>query len=215
MHAQHQDLRYVVECEFFIMCAKLLCKFKIPQKKCFGQFVVFWLSSVNLLSDHFPYIHALDIDQNSVKSCSFFNPFLFSTLYGLERARVKEINDWKDWLMGKATITSVFHLIKVLRSLRHFLLAQSQGYPSIDPLEERGKKAAVVSNIPQKDKIRPLLIRPVFNSFKGNILKTWEMGWSICWFPSVHRYCLELCLYWRTLTNKKTLHLQGIEAWSC
>ena len=49
-------------------------------------------------------------------------------------------NDWADRLVGKATITSGLHLewSEVLRSLRHYLHAQSQGCHIINHLEERG-----------------------------------------------------------------------------
>ena len=49
-------------------------------------------------------------------------------------------NDRADRLVGKATITGGFRLGRsdVLRSLRHYLQAQSQGHHTIDRLEERG-----------------------------------------------------------------------------
>ena len=49
-------------------------------------------------------------------------------------------NDGADRLAGKASITGSLHLgrSEVLRSLRHYLLAQSQGHHTIDRLEERG-----------------------------------------------------------------------------
>ena len=55
------------------------------------------------------------------------------------RAGVKG-NDRADRLAGKATHTSGLLLgrSEVLRSLRHYLRAQSQGYHIIDRLEERG-----------------------------------------------------------------------------
>ena len=48
--------------------------------------------------------------------------------------------DRADSLAGKATITGGLRLGRpdVLRSLRHYLLAQGQGYHTIDRLEERG-----------------------------------------------------------------------------
>ena len=47
-----------------------------------------------------------------------------------------EQTDWRE----KATFTSGLHLgrSEVLRSLRHYLRAQSQGHHTIDRLEERG-----------------------------------------------------------------------------
>ena len=49
-------------------------------------------------------------------------------------------NDQADRLAGKANLTSGLLLgrSEVLRSLRHYLRAQSQGHHSIDRLEERG-----------------------------------------------------------------------------
>ena len=49
-------------------------------------------------------------------------------------------NDRADRLAGKATLTSGLLLGKseLLRSLRHYLQAQSQGYHTIDRMEERG-----------------------------------------------------------------------------
>ena len=49
-------------------------------------------------------------------------------------------NDRADRPAGKATLTSDLHLgrSEVLRSLRHYLRAQSQGHLTVDRLEERG-----------------------------------------------------------------------------
>ena len=49
-------------------------------------------------------------------------------------------NDQANRLADKATLTSglILGSIQVLRSLRHYLLAQSQGHHTIDHLEERG-----------------------------------------------------------------------------
>ena len=49
-------------------------------------------------------------------------------------------NDRADRLAGKATLTSGLFLgrSEVLRSLRHYLRAQSQGHHTIARLEERG-----------------------------------------------------------------------------
>ena len=60
-------------------------------------------------------------------------------MYSLGYSRVKE-NDPTDRLAGKATSTCVLLVSRsdVLRSLRHYLQAQSQGHHTIDRLEERG-----------------------------------------------------------------------------
>jgi len=49
-------------------------------------------------------------------------------------------NDQADRLAGKATHTSglLLRRSEVLRSLKHYLRAQSQGHHTIDRLEERG-----------------------------------------------------------------------------
>ena len=58
-------------------------------------------------------------------------------MYCPGHARVKG-NDWEDMLAGKAAITSSSLLRSlVLRSLRHYMLAQSQGHHTINCLEER------------------------------------------------------------------------------
>ena len=53
-------------------------------------------------------------------------------------------NDRADRLVGKETLRSglLLRRSEVLRSLRHYLQAQSQGHHSIDCLEERGKEEA-------------------------------------------------------------------------
>ena len=60
-------------------------------------------------------------------------------MYCPEPAGVKG-NDLTDRLAGKATLTSglLFGRSEVLRSLRHYLGAQSQGHHTTDRLEERG-----------------------------------------------------------------------------
>ena len=60
-------------------------------------------------------------------------------VYCPEYSRVKG-NDRTDRMASKATLTggSLLGRAEVLRSLRHYLQAQSQGHHSIDRLEERG-----------------------------------------------------------------------------
>ena len=52
----------------------------------------------------------------------------------------REKNDWADKLAGKAAFSNglLLRRSEVLRSLRHYLWAQSQGHHTIDHLEERG-----------------------------------------------------------------------------
>ena len=65
-------------------------------------------------------------------------------LYCPGHAKVKG-NDRADRLVGKATFRSGLLLgrSEVLRSLKHYLWAQSQGHHSTDCLEERGKEEAL------------------------------------------------------------------------
>ena len=57
-------------------------------------------------------------------------------------------NDRADRPAGKATLRSGLRLgrSEVLRSLRHYLRAQSQGHHTIDRLEERGVKEEALDN---------------------------------------------------------------------
>ena len=70
-------------------------------------------------------------------------------------------NDRADRLAGKAALTSGLLLgrSEVLRSLRHYLRAQSQRYHTFDLLEERGVKEEALDDLPSKDDIRPSPIR--------------------------------------------------------
>ena len=59
-------------------------------------------------------------------------------MYGPGHAGVKG-NDEADTLAGKAILTSgLLFRSEVLRSLRHYLQAQSHGHHTVDHLEERG-----------------------------------------------------------------------------
>ena len=78
--------------------------------------------------------------------------YLFSKLlwvYCSGHARVKA-NDRADRLAGKAALTSGLLLgrSEVLRSLRHYLRAQSQRYHTFDLLEERGVKEEALDDLP-------------------------------------------------------------------
>ena len=74
-------------------------------------------------------------------ACVVFNIHLQGLLwmYSPGNARVKG-NDRADRLTGKVTIASLrVGRSEVLRCLRHYLLAQSQGHHTIDHLEEKRK----------------------------------------------------------------------------
>ena len=74
-----------------------------------------------------------------------------------------------DRLAGKVTLTSGLLLggSEVLRSLRHNLWAQSQGYHVFDRLEETG----VEKRLPWKDERGPSLIRGTLEPFQR---QRWE-----------------------------------------
>ena len=65
-------------------------------------------------------------------------------------------NDGGDRLAGKATLTCglLLRRSEVLRSLRYYLWAQSQGHHAIDRLEERGveRESARRSSLKGRDK---------------------------------------------------------------
>ena len=80
--------------------------------------------------------------------------------------------------------------ISVLRSLRHYLRAQSRGHHIIDRLEERGveRGSARRSSSPWKDE-RGRTLEPFQRQRWGNF---WETGWSAYGLFRAHRYHLEL-----------------------
>ena len=94
-------------------------------------------------------------------------------------------NDQADSVAGKATITSGSCLgrSQVLKSLRHYLRAQSQGHHTINCLEERGIERGSAQHFPSKDKSRPLSIRQTLELFQrqywGNF---WKMGGAHTYF---------------------------------
>ena len=94
-------------------------------------------------------------------------------------------NDRADRLAGKATFTSGLLLgSEVLRSLRHYLRAQSQGRHTIDRLEERGVERGSARRSSLKGRERAIVNQT--NRFKGNAGETSEsrggahMGISEC-----------------------------------
>ena len=85
-------------------------------------------------------------------------------------------SDWADRLAGKATITGSLCLArsKVMRSLRHYLQAQSQGHLTINCMKEWSEERGYIWYLPWKDEKRPLSIRQTL-AILGDF---WEMGWS-------------------------------------
>ena len=100
-----------------------------------------------------------------------------SWVYYAGHAGVKG-NDRAERLAGKAAITSSLLLEKseVLRSLRHYLRAQSQGHHTIDRLEERGVERGSARRSSFKGQERAIIMQSHerWNRFKGNCGETCE-----------------------------------------
>ena len=81
--------------------------------------------------------------------------------------------DRADTLAGKATFTSSLMLLgrrsEVLRSLRHYLQAQSQEHHTIDHLEERGVERGFLLIVKEQERAIVSLGEKHWNSFKGNV----------------------------------------------
>ena len=108
-------------------------------------------------------------------------------VYCREHAGVKG-NDRADRLVGKATLTSGLLLgrSEMLRSLRHYLRAQSQGHHIIDRLEERGVERGSARRYSLKGRERDMVIQrnigTVSNATLGKLLRDGvERMWA---FPS-------------------------------
>ena len=80
-------------------------------------------------------------------------------------------NDRADKLAGKATLTGGLLLgrSEVLRSLRHYLRAQSQGHRTIDRLEDRGGDKRSSSKGRERDIINQMNIGNVSKATTGNL----------------------------------------------
>ena len=97
-------------------------------------------------------------------------------VYCREHAGVKG-NDRADRLAGKATLTSGLLLgrSEVLRSLRHYVRAQSQGHHIIDRLEERGVERGSARRSSLKGRERDIVsqtnIGTVSNATLGKLLR--------------------------------------------
>ena len=89
-----------------------------------------------------------------------------------------EGNDPADWLAGKATLKCGLRLGKfeVLRSLKHYLRAQSQGHHTIDRLEERGVEKGSARGSSWKTRKGHRQSDEHWNCLKGNVGKTERRG---------------------------------------
>ena len=101
-------------------------------------------------------------------------------------------NDRADRLAGKATLTSGLLLgrSEVLRSLRHYLWTQSQGYNTIDRLEETGVERGSARRSFLKGRERAIVnqtnIGTVSKATLGKLLRERETGWSAYGLFRVH-----------------------------
>ena len=86
------------------------------------------------------------------------------------------IRDRADRLAGKAALTSGLLLgrSEVLRSLRHYLWAQSQGHQTTDHPEERGVERGSARQSSLKGRERAIVNHrnEHWNRFKGNVGET-------------------------------------------
>ena len=104
-------------------------------------------------------------------------------------------NDRVDRLAGKATLTSGLLLgrSEVLRSLRRYLRAQSQGHHTIDRLEERGVERGSARRSSLKGRERVIVnqtnIGTVSTATLGKVLRDGVEAYGLF---RAHRYHLEL-----------------------
>ena len=114
-------------------------------------------------------------------------------VYCPENAGVKG-NDRAKRLAGKATLTSgsLFGRSEVLRSLRHYLRAKSQGHP--DRLEERGFERGSARRSSLKGRERAVFNQTNTGTVSKAILgkRLRETGWSAYGLFRAHIYPLEL-----------------------
>ena len=112
--------------------------------------------------------------------------------------RICEGTNRTDRLAGKGTIARALLLgrSEVLRSLRHYLRAQSQvlGHHTIDRLEERGVERGSAWRSSSKGRERgPSSVRRTLELFLRQRWGTfWETGWSAYVLFRAQRYHLEL-----------------------
>ena len=104
-------------------------------------------------------------------------------------------NDQVDRLAGKATLTSGLRLERsaVLRSLRHYLQAQSQGHHTIHRLEERGVERGSARRSSLKGRERAIVSQTNIGTVsKATLGKLLSNGVERIWGFQAHRYRIEL-----------------------
>ena len=116
-------------------------------------------------------------------------------VYCPENAGVKG-NDRAKRLAGKATLTSgsLLGRSEVLRSLRHYLRAKSQGHHTTDRLEERGFERGSARRSSLKGRERAVFNQTNTGTVSKAILgkRLRETGWSAYGLFRAHIYPLEL-----------------------
>ena len=105
-------------------------------------------------------------------------------------------NDRAKRLAGKATLTSgsLLGRSEVLRSLRHYLRAKSQGHHTTDRLEERGFERGSARRSSLKGRERAVFNQTNTGTVSKAILgkRLRETGWSAYGLFRAHIYPLEL-----------------------
>ena len=76
------------------------------------------------------------------------------------------------WTKQPVTSGLRFGRFEVLRSLRHYVRAQSQGHHTIERLEERGVESASARRSSLKDERWPSSVHEHGNCFKGDVEDT-------------------------------------------
>ena len=109
----------------------------------------------------------------------------------LDMPEWRETAEQTDWRAKQLPQVACFS--EVLRSLRHYLRAQSQGHHTTDRLEGRGVDRRSGRRFPSKDERGNSSVKRTLEPFQrqrwGNF---WETGWSACGLFPAHRYHLEL-----------------------
>ena len=127
-------------------------------------------------------------------------------VYFTGHAVVKE-NDRADKLAGKATLISALlsRRCQVLRSLRHYLRAQSRGHKTFDRLEMRGVERGSARRSSLKGRERAIVNQTNIESVsKATLGKLLREGWSAYGLFRAHKDHLEL--------NRIELNFVGLDA---
>ena len=111
----------------------------------------------------------------------------------LDMPEWREMTEQVDWRENQPSqMACILEDPRVLRSLRHYLQAQSQGHHTICHLEERGVERGSARRSSLKGRERPSSVRQTLEPFQrqrwGNF---WETGWKAYGLFRARRYHLE------------------------